>query len=99
MYECMQIIVRSVCVYPAFMHSLLASPDMYSAAVYISNPACLRVSACKSASARWFESRLYGLADYQGLCKHHSMPVYSALFVGRIWWRQTAIDQTSQGEQ
>lgn len=50
---------------------------------------CLCLSVC------WLENRLYGLADYQCLCKC-SLSVYSALFVGGIWRRQTAIDQPAK---
>lgn len=62
-------------VFPAFMHG-----------IGVQIHCCTRVCVCVCQ----LESRLYGLADYQGLCKR-SLSVYSALFVGGIWKKQTAI--------
>ena len=95
-YACMQMLVcRSV-------HFLLSQLSTcvpgYVHSICIHIHSCVHVSVCVCECVCWLESRLYGLADYRGLCKR-SLSVYSALFVGGICRRQTAIDQTSQGEQ
>lgn len=86
-----------VCVSCFHAHLSACVPGyVHSTGVHIHSS--VHVNVYESVCVRWLESRLYGLEDYQGLCKC-SMPVYSALFVGGIWRRQTAIDRTSQGEQ
>ena len=96
MYAHMQMYVcRSVCV--SCFHALVsARVPGYVHSICVHIPSCVHVRVCVCVC--WLESRLYGLADYQGLCKR-SLSVYSALFVGGICKRQAAIDPTSQGEQ
>lgn len=88
---------QSACVCFAIMNSyLLLSPRSHTLWVYISSMhVCVRACLCQRARIKSAADRL---ADYQSLCKR-CLSVCSALFVGGICRGQTAIDQTSQGEQ